>query len=168
MSRMHDLSPPAPLDRRARRHRRHRRSVRPRRTIDLDVRTIEVLRNWAAVQDAERRTWSDAWNDHGLVVTQEDGSPVLPDRFSKDFQRHASAAGLPAIRLHDLRPTHASLLLASGVNPRVASERLGHHSVAFTLDVYSHVVPGMQSAAAERIAEMIFDSDDPGPSPDNM
>jgi hypothetical protein len=66
-----------------------------RRTIDVDARTVEVLRDWAAKQDAERQAWSDAWNDHGLVVTQEDGSPVLPDRFSKDFQRHATAAGLP-------------------------------------------------------------------------
>jgi integrase len=91
-----------------------------RRTIDVDARTIEVLRDWAATQDDERRAWSDAWNDHGLVVTQEDGSPVLPDRFSKDFQRHASAAGLPAIRLHDyaevrVMPTAAGSCWSAGV-----------------------------------------------------
>lgn len=132
-----------------------------RRTIDLDARTVDVLRGWATEQQAEQEAWADAGEDHGLVFTREDGSPIPPDRFSKLFGRHASAAGLRPIRLHDLRHTHASLLLASGVNPKVASERLGHHSVAFTLDVYSHVVPGMQAAAAERVAEMIFDDDPP-------
>jgi integrase len=100
------------------------------------------------------------------VFTREDGSPIPPDHFSKQFRRHASAAELRPFRLHDLRHTHASLLLASGVNPKVASERLGHHSVAFTLDVSSHVVPGMQSAATERVAELIFD-EDPSSHPEN-
>jgi integrase len=120
-----------------------------RRTIDLDARTVEMLRAWADEQGDERQAWASAGEDHGLVFTREDGSPIPPDHFSRAFRRHAMAAGLRPIRLHDLRHTHASLLLASGINPKVASERLGHHSVAFTLDVYSHVVPGMQSAAAE-------------------
>lgn len=61
--------------------------------------------------------------------------------------------------MHDARHSHATLLLASGVNPKVASERLGHHSVAFTLDVYSHVVPGMQAEAAEQISDLIHGPD---------
>jgi integrase len=66
--------------------------------------------------------------------------------------------GVPQIRLHDLRHTHATLLLRAGVNPKVVSERLGHSSVAFTLDTYAHVVPGMQPEAAARFGDLIFES----------
>ncbi len=64
------------------------------------------------------------------------------------------------IRLQDVRHTHASLLLAAGINPKVVSERLGHSSVAFTLDTYAHVMPGMQPEAAERFMELVH-----GPAP---
>ncbi|MFP4636069.1 MAG: site-specific integrase, partial [Nitriliruptoraceae bacterium] len=138
---------------------------RSRRTIDLDLRTAEALRQWQERQANERGAWDTAWQDHGLVFSREDGAPIDPDAFSKEFTRRALDIGLPPIRLHDLRHSHASLLLASGVNPKVASERLGHHSVAFTLDVYSHVVPGMQSEAAERIAGLVL-GDDPVPNDD--
>jgi len=62
---------------------------------------------------------------------------------------------VPQIRLHDLRHTHASLALQAGIPAKVVSERLGHASVAFTLDVYSHVVPGLQEDAAQRIAALV-------------
>jgi integrase len=63
---------------------------------------------------------------------------------------------VPAIRLHDVRHTHATLLLAAGVNPKVVSERLGHSSVAFALDTYAHVIPGMEPDAAERFMGLVF------------
>ncbi|MEX0658006.1 MAG: tyrosine-type recombinase/integrase [Egibacteraceae bacterium] len=77
---------------------------------------------------------------------------IHPDWLSEMFRAHVKATGLPKIRLHDLRHTHASLLLARGVHPKIVSERLGHHSVAFTLDTYAHVMPGMQAEAAESLA----------------
>jgi integrase len=128
------------------------KTPRSRRTIDLDAETVTRLRTWQTAQAAEREAWGPAWHEHGLAFTNEDGTPLEPDGFSKRFVRYAKQAGLPPIRLHDLRHTHASMLLAAGVNPKVASERLGHHSTAFTLDVYSHVVPGMQADAAALIA----------------
>ena len=63
-------------------------------------------------------------------------------------------AGLPKLRLHDLRHTHVTLALAAGVHPKVVQERLGHSTVAFTLDVYSHAVPALQEEAAERVAAL--------------
>ncbi len=63
---------------------------------------------------------------------------------------------LPRIRLHDPRHTHATLALKAGIHPKVVSERLGHASVAFTLDVYSEVVPGLQDELAETVAAMMF------------
>ena len=69
--------------------------------------------------------------DLGLVFTREDGSAIYPDGWTGTFERHIRQAGLPKVRLHD-QHTHASLLLAAGVNPKIVSERLGHHSTAFT------------------------------------
>jgi integrase len=71
------------------------------------------------------------------------------------FERHVRSAGVPSIRFHDLRHTHASLALQAGVPAKVVSERLGHATVAFTLDVYSHVVPGLQEDAAQRVAALV-------------
>jgi integrase len=65
-------------------------------------------------------------------------------------------SGLPRIRLHDLRHTHATLALEAGVNPKIVSERLGHSTVAFTLDVYSHALQHMQEEAAEKIGGLVF------------
>jgi integrase len=85
-----------------------------------------------------------------------------PERFSRRFTEAVAAArrdlgadAFPAIRLHDVRHTHATLLLADGVPAKVVQERLGHASPVITLGVYSHVMPGMQAAAATRYAELI-------------
>ena len=72
-----------------------------------------------------------------------------PDSFSAAFRRAATRTELPGVHFHVARHTHASLLLAAGVHPKIVSERLGHASVAFTIDAYSHVMPGLQEAAAE-------------------
>ena len=74
-------------------------------------------------------------------------------------------AGLHHIRIHDLRHTHATLLLKAGVHPKIVSERLGHASVAVTLDLYSHVLPGLQEAAAEKF-DRILDAEMPVPEKD--
>lgn len=71
----------------------------------------------------------------------------------------AEEAGLPRIRLHDLRHTHATLALQAGVHPKIVSERLGHSTVSLTLDVYSHAVPHMQRDAADEIARVLFGSE---------
>ncbi|GAG37906.1 unnamed protein product, partial [marine sediment metagenome] len=85
-----------------------------------------------------------------------DGRPLDPDVVTKAFHRISGKAGLTNIRLHDLRHTHATLMLKAGVHPKVVSERLGHATVAFTLDIYSHVLPGLQEAAAEKF-DRIFE-----------
>ena len=87
------------------------------------------------------------------MFVRPDGTLPAPNHISKVFKNIAVRAGLQPIRLHDLRHTHATLLLLAGVHPKIVSERLGHASVAITLDIYSHVLPGMQEAAA-----VIFDA----------
>ena len=70
--------------------------------------------------------------------------------------RLVKAAGVPAIRFHDLRHTHATLLLKEGIQVKIVSERLGHANIAITLDTYSHVLPSMQTQAAEGIDRALF------------
>lgn len=85
------------------------------------------------------------------------GSWWNPPAITLAFSRAVRRTGVTPIRLHDLRHTHATLLLAAGVNPKVVSERLGHSSVSFTLDTYAHVMPGMQPEAAELFRKLVFD-----------
>ncbi len=130
------------------------KTKRGKRSVALDSQTVRDLSAWKQLQQTERKSWGSAWQDSGLVFTREDGSLIHPDLLSKWFVRNSRGAGLTQIRFHDLRHTHASLALQTGVPAKVVSERLGHATVAFTLDVYSHVIPGLQEEAAERIAAL--------------
>ncbi len=89
-----------------------------------------------------------------LVFAREDGSPLHPDGFSQAFERAIARTGLPRIRLHDLRHTHATIALRAGVPIKVIAERLGHESPAFTMKQYAHALPGMQAEAAAQIAAL--------------
>jgi len=96
--------------------------------------------------------------DNGIVFAALEGGPTRPDLFSQIFDRHVARSTLPRIRLHDLRHTHASILLEAGVPVKVVSERLGHSSPAFTMTVYQHVLPGMQADAAATFSDVVFGS----------
>jgi integrase len=101
-------------------------------------------------------------NELDLVFTREDGSPIHPQSFSEAFERHAAAAKLPKLRLHGLRHTHATLALRAGVHAKVVSERLGHASVAFTLDTYTDALPDMQETAAGMVAALVLEPERTG------
>ncbi len=79
----------------------------------------------------------------------------LPGVVSHTFAKVLNKAGLPRIRFHDLRHTHATLMLKAGVHAKIVSERLGHANLGITLDTYSHVLPGLQERAVERFDEML-------------
>jgi integrase len=90
--------------------------------------------------------------DQTYTVAREDGCPLQPNSLTHEFVRIlAKAADVPRIRFHDLRHTHAPHLLSNGVHPKVAQERLGHSTVGITLDLYSHILPGMQEDAAAKV-----------------
>ena len=89
------------------------------------------------------------------VFTSDLGEPLRPNSVGQAFRRLVQEAGVPVIRLHDLRHTHASHLLMAGINIKVVSERLGHASVSFTLDTYGHVMPGQQAEAAAAAAALL-------------
>lgn len=128
--------------------------------VDLDnarlvvrqaITTVDHAPSLGAVKSARSRRVIDV----GLAFTMPDGRGWHPDVISRAFARLVQRSGLPRIRLHDLRHTHATHLLAAGANVRVVSERLGHASVAFTLDVYGHVLPGQQADAAAAVAALV-------------
>ena len=95
------------------------------------------------------------WEESDYVFCLADGRPYSPDKVSLAFADLIKEAGLPHIRLHDLRHTHATMMLKNGVNPKIVSERLGHSSVVITLDIYSHVLPGLQEEAAMKFEESL-------------
>ena len=130
------------------------KTARGRRRIALDPLTIETLRSHASRQADERSACED-WFESGYIFTTEDGQPLDPHRISKAFERHLRGAALPRIPLHGLRHTYATLALSSGVNPKIVSARLGHSTVALTLDIYSHVLPQADQEAADRIAALV-------------
>ncbi|MPZ16134.1 MAG: tyrosine-type recombinase/integrase [Chloroflexi bacterium] len=125
------------------------KTAKGRRVVALDRRTVEVLRD---LKDEAR-------DDGGLVFAKDDGEPLDPNLVTRAFRDLVRLSGLPRIRLHDLRHTHATLALQAGIHPKIVSERLGHSNIAFTLDVYSHAVPHMQTEAAERLSDLVFRKD---------
>jgi integrase len=120
-----------------------------RRCIDLDGHTLDVLLAWRGEQVRE------VGHEVAVMFSTIDGRPLHPHVLSQTFNRLTDGADLPRIRMHDLRHTHATLLLKAGVPLKVVSERLGHSSPAFTMTVYQHVLPGMQRAAAELFGTLL-------------
>lgn len=154
------------------------KTVRAARPVTLPPSTIRVLRAWRAVQAQERLKTGAEYEDHGFVFTTETGQPLDWTNTRRTFSRISRDAGLgkarpapekpegepgprklprftPAFRPYDLRHTCATLLLRSGENPKVVSERLGHHSAAFTMDVYAASMPDMQEGAAARMEDIL-------------
>lgn len=92
-------------------------------------------------------------HDEDLVFTHVGATPLRPNSVTRAWQMLAAHAGLKVIRLHDARHTHGSVLSKLGVHPKIVQERLGHSSISIALDTYSHVLPGLQEAAAKRFDE---------------
>ena len=127
-------------------HQTRGKTKTARRSIDLDDTTLAVLAGWHALQAAEFT--AVGINHGGWVFTDNDGDPAHPHSLAQAFARIVRNAGVPIIRFHDLRHTHGSLLIKEGVPVKVVSERLGHANIAFTIQTYQHVLPGMQADAA--------------------
>jgi integrase len=97
----------------------------------------------------------DARRPEALIFTDPLGEPVKPDSLSQKFARTVARLGLPRIQLHDLRHGAGTMMLASGANPKTISERLGHASTAFTMDVYAASVPALEEETAARVAALL-------------
>lgn len=134
------------------------KTEKSRRTLALDDGTVAVLRAYRRVVAAERLRHGDAYDaTHDLVFVDATGRPVSPDWATRTFRRLVQDAGLPAIRLHDLRHGWATRALERGVPARVVAEQLGHSTVVVSLDVYSHVTSTTLRDAVDRVAEGLHD-----------
>jgi integrase len=140
-----------------------------RRAIAIDVELIAVLRSWKAQQAAERLQWGMAYADtEGLVFTWEDGRPVMPDYITKSIGRaqaavnaslaamEAQAPPLPRLVVHELRHTHATILLRAGVPVHIVAKRLGHKDPSVTLNVYADVIPDDDTSAVDIFRKAVW------------
>ncbi len=130
------------------------KTSRGRRQVALDSATVAALRTWKARQAQERLSWGSGYQDSGLVICREDGSPSHPERLTRSFEQAVARSGLRPIRLHDLRHTCATLALRVNVHPSIVAQRLGH-DVSVLLSTYSHVLPSMSEQAAEQIGALL-------------
>ena len=131
------------------------KSSHSRRRIALSPSLALLLREYKADQQTQRILLGKLSADSDLVFSHLDGKPLDPGVVSHTFAKVLKKAGLPHIRFHDLRHTHATLLLKSGIHPKIVSERLGHANIVITLDTYSHVLPGLQERAAEHFDKLV-------------
>jgi integrase len=139
---------------------REPKSARGRRNIALTPTTIQVLKTHLENRIEEQKFFGRKVGDTDLVFSHADKSPMLPGSVTQAWRKMAAKSGLTGIRLHDARHTHASLLLKQGVHPKIVQERLGHATIATTLDIYSHVAPGLQEAAARKFDEIAAPDDE--------
>lgn len=126
------------------------------RAISLPEEALQRLEAHRQRQQTERQRLGVDYSDFGLVFATQTGAPLLARNVVRAFKRLLTAVGLPlTIRLYDLRHAHATALLAAGVHPKVAAERLGHSSVTLTLDTYTHMIAGLDADAAARVQQAI-------------
>jgi integrase len=130
-----------------------------RRKIILLPFTIPILKLERKKQIQNKLQLGEIYDNRNFVCCMGDGRPYNPDYISRHFLRKltllSEKLAIPKIRFHDLRHTHATLLLKEGINPKIVSERLGHSQVNITLDTYSHVLPDMQKEAADKLNNLL-------------
>jgi integrase len=125
------------------------------RTVALDADTVADMTRWRQEQDKERKTAGDAWAGSGFEFTDEQGNSLHPAAVTGMFQLIAYLAGLPPIRLHDLRHGAATLLLAAGHDMKLVQDTLGLSSITIAADTYTSVLPQLARKSAEDVAALI-------------
>jgi integrase len=131
------------------------KTARSTRVVPLPGTVLGALREHEVRQKRQRLAAGPAWQDLGLVFPDEAGGIQRPRNVTKAFGALARRAGISDVSIHSLRHTHVTELLRAGINPKVVSERVGHSSVAFTLQRYAHALPDMQRDAADEAERLV-------------
>lgn len=127
------------------------KTKRSRRNITLPPIVTEALRKHRVESAKISLKLGCGWNEGSLVCSKADGSPINPNTLTSGFASLVRRTKIPTVTFHGLRHTHATQLFKEGVHPKIVQERLGHSTIAVTLDLYSHVMPGMQEDAAMKV-----------------
>lgn len=125
------------------------------RSIHIPTKLVDELRIFRKQVLQEKLTHGQGYHDNDLVVCTRDGKPIIPRNFRKEFYNLVEKVDLPKIRFHDLRHTHATILIQQNVNVKLISERLGHTDIETTLNTYSHVLPDMQKSVSDKLDRII-------------
>ncbi|MDP9371051.1 MAG: site-specific integrase [Chloroflexota bacterium] len=140
------------------------------RRLDLAQAELRAFAIQREAQERDRERWGDRYIEQDLVFATHQGRPLMHRNVFREFKRLLKKADLPGVRFHDLRHTNATLMLGQGVHPKVVQERLGHSQVGITLNIYSHVLPGLGREAIERLGAALHEEDvgeqQPGPEDD--
>ena len=131
------------------------KTAKSRKQISVSQEVVDILRSIRGSQLVSQTALGPAWNSTGFVFTRPDGRCLDPEAATRAFTAMARSIGRTDLHFHSLRHTHASLMLAAGVHPKVVSERLGHSSISVTMDIYSHVLPGLQEDAVDRLEKLL-------------
>jgi len=132
------------------------KTPRSRRVVALPSQLMAALSEHREQQGKEREIAAELWTETGCVFTTSVGGPVDPSNDYRAFRHLLNAAGLRPVRLHDLRHTAASLLLAQNVPARVVMEVLGHSQISLTMNTYTHVAPQLSREAANRMGDALW------------
>lgn len=130
------------------------KTTKSKRTIPIPANIVKELKAHGTRQKREKVLYGPDYQDNNLLFCYPDGTMIEPKNLTRWFQTILEHAKLPKARLHDIRHSHASLLLKKGINPKVIQERLGHSTIGITLDLYSHLTPGMQEEASNMINDL--------------
>jgi integrase len=131
------------------------KTARGRRAISLDPETVAVLRSHRTRQLEQRLLAGADYRDQDLVFAGRAGEPLLPKVVSNQFRKAVARHDMPYLSVHGLRHSWATLALQAGIHPKIGQERLGHSTIAITLDIYSHVNRAMDADAANAVAALI-------------
>jgi integrase len=127
-----------------------------RREIPLMEITVTALKQQKKMLAEEKLRNAKKYNKKSnLVFPDEYGNPLDPSAMTRRFKALAREAGFPQVRFHDLRHTHATMLLKAGIHPKIVQERLGHQTIGITMDTYTHVIKGLQKEAVEKMDEWL-------------
>jgi integrase len=125
------------------------------RSISISPIVIDEIKKRIQIIENEKRATGASYNDLGFLICAKSGLPIPKHHIHKLWTRLLEKTGMRKIRFHDLRHTCASLLLTLGVHPKVVQERLGHTSFKITMDLYSHLMPNMQSEASDALENLL-------------
>ena len=136
------------------------KTQKSRRSVLVAPFALEALKEHRIRQLETKLKAGSNWQEHDYVFCTLHGTHLNPNHIVDEFKKMLKQAGLPNIRFHDLRHSAATLLLSLGVHPKVVQELLGHTQIGITMDVYSHVLPGMQQDAMGKLNEVLKRQED--------